>query len=221
MSSTPKPPGSRGGPARGAPLGARGARGRAGARVQRSNPRKGIRIRYSAAKVEESRWGRRALVVGGVAALLIGAAGWSVYLLAPSPPADAIDADHAVAALAADPPPSDPRPAPMEAPRVAADEPLAMTPRELRVRLEAEPVPGQPKSVGPYAGRLVTWNATVVSAVPLHGHLKVELTDAEGVRITGWCADTLERQTGAPVTIRGRLASALPDGFVVEDCNLQ
>jgi hypothetical protein len=159
------------------------------------------------------------LVAGGTTAVLLGFLGWCLYLVAP--PGATVSPHLAVAAPSAAPP----RPRPLSAaPQVTlapADEPLWMTPSELRARLRDElDIEGAPR-LGPYAGRLVAWSGTVISAAQLDGHLKVDLTDSDGLRLTGFCAEVIEPEPGAPVTIRGRLASAIPDGFVVERCDLQ
>jgi hypothetical protein len=95
-----------------------------------------------------------------------------------------------------------------------------MTPAELRARLLAEPDPGRRRRADAYAGRPVTWAGTAVKAVRLDSHLKVDLIDPDGLRVTGFCSDRVEPAPGAFVTIHGRLASATADGFVVEQCKL-
>ena len=95
-----------------------------------------------------------------------------------------------------------------------------MTPSEVRAQLQAEPGARPTESIGQYAGRLVTWSGMAISAIQVDGRLRVDLTDSDGLLITGWCAEAIEPPVGAPITIHGRLASASPEGFVVEHCNL-
>jgi hypothetical protein len=198
--------------------GTRGAA--AGAPGARTGSRKAERIRYTPAKIEESKWGRKAVIGLVAVAVVVGTIGWYRYLTRPpvvvrlpvaAPAADAPDRAPAPAAVAAAPA----TPAPVER------GPVTLLPRELAAELavERELSPAQAFATR-YLNREVTWSGTVTGTMRLDHVLKVDITDSDGMKLAAWCETDAEISPGVVVTVRGRLANRLRDGFSVDRCQI-
>jgi hypothetical protein len=170
--------------------------------------------------MEESKWGRK-VVIGLVAvAVVVGTIGWYRYLTRPpvvvrlpvaTPAPDAPDRAPAPAGVAS----ATAKPAPVER------GPITLLAKELAAELAAERElsPAQFFSMR-YRDREVTWSGTVTGTTRLDHVLKVDFTDSDGMKLAAWCETDAAISAGVVVTVRGRLANRLKDGFSVDRCQI-
>lgn len=176
--------------------------------------------------MQQTRWGRPLVIVLVVLAVVGGMIGWYWYFRAASP-------DERASVPAAAPPPrpstsdtATSRPAAPAAPAAApgpgerdTSEPLTLSARELREALGRHaPLTTDEAYVRHYQGREVTWNVRVGTVTKEQLLVRLDLVDDDGLRIVAWCEPGREAAAGQRVTVRGRVATKLADGFVVERC---
>jgi len=222
----PGPPGRPGTPSRG-PAPRPGA-SRSPAPGARRVARKADRIRYSAAKIEETHWGRKVLGFVVVVALVLGAIGWYRYLTRPQivvPLTRAAAPTEMPAPAAKAAPASSEPPAPgvtTASAAASASEPVTISAQSLMEELRADPTVTPAQAFDQhYKNREVTWSGTMTTIAPPVDRLRhFEFKDADGTHIVAWCFTDAELAPGASVTVRGRLASRLNDGFVVDRCQV-
>jgi hypothetical protein len=194
----------------------------------RAAPRKAERIRYSAAKVEETPWGRWVLGLTVALGLVLGAVGWYRYITRPRAPvqvaASAARGAPGPAAPAALPAraPAAPGASPASAAAAPLAAPVSLSPQSLTDELRSDPslTPAQAFAQR-FKNREVTWSGTVTTVWPTADKLlHFEFKESGGARVVVWCPSDAELAAGAAVTVRGHLASKLNDGFEVDRCQI-
>ncbi len=223
MATPPRPPARRPVPPGRTPAPGQATPARPGAPGGRPGPRRAEKIRYSAVRVEESRWARKLLVGVVVVAVIAGAIGWYRYL---TRPLVVVRLPTAAPGAAPAPSPTAPpvEPAAASSERRSATEargPVTLSARDLGEALRTDPelTPAQAFTRG-YSGREVTWGGTVTSVSRVDRLLQFEFKDGDGIPVTAWCATDTQLSQGDIVTVRGHLAARQRDGFVVDRCQI-
>jgi hypothetical protein len=179
--------------------------------------------------VKRRRW--RGWTLGAVVAIavLVGMLGWSQYFQMPAPVSAPIVASVRAVTRARPPvgvatttprspeAPSTPRVEPDNADAAALQESLSAKELQEALRSGAD---GAQAFERQHRDRLVTWAGVVTKASRLDKLLQVDLADGDGVHIQAWCLIATDVAVDARVTVHGRLARRLPDGFIVDRCEL-
>ncbi len=179
--------------------------------------------------VKKGSWRRWTLGAVVAIAVLVGMLGWTHYLQGPAPVSAPIGASvraASAAPLRVGAATAAPRgPEATSTRRVATDDagvvplPENASAKELQEALrsgrdDAQLFERQQRD------RVVTWAGVVTKASRLDRLVQVDLADGDGVHIEAWCLSASDVAIDARVTVRGRLARRLPDGFVVDRCEL-
>ena len=171
--------------------------------------------------MQETRWGRFLLVGLVVIAAAAGAAGW--YWLFPATRADRpAPPPSQVAPAPPSPAPEAPPAGSAAAPRAVerdTSEPITLSARELQGALTGHaPLTADEAFARLYQGREITWSGRVATVTKEKASLlRLDLVDDDGLRVVAWCDPAGREVTaGQRVTVRGRVATKLADGFVVE-----